>query len=316
MNRPRHQTRPNRRRGGAYILVLGVAMLLAVLGMAGMMSARVTHRQATVGSSATDAMRLAESAVELALHEMAGDPGWRDNHASGEWAAPKPIGGGSVWYALVDVGDGDLANDPDDPVRIYGRAERGGSARIIRADVDVSTVEGVVGLTNGGFESGTAPWFTYQDSGVVMPWTTAPHGGSQNVIVTGRASPQTSLAQDVTDQLQNGQSYNLRAYVQTVHFWGATVVGLAIESDDGPDQQFTVTGPAGVLPIWGEVSGTVTPTWDGELLQAYFFVQYTESNVDFMVDDASMSAEAASTFEVDHGSWRRVLVQDAPALSD
>lgn len=315
MSKPDHIARPSRRRGGAYILVLATAMLLAVLGTAGMMSARVTHRQAAVGSDATGVVRLAESAVELALYELSHDPDWRTNYTSSEWTAPTTIDGAGVQYVLVDVGDGDLSDDANDPIRVYGRAERDGVARVVSADVTVGSEGGTISLSNGGFESGGSPWFTYNGFGVMAIWNFAPHGGSQNLVLTSRSSSQASLAQDVTDQVENGQAYHLEAYVQMTGSSRPMVVGLAIKTDSGFDQEFTVDGWSGVMPSWNEVSGTVTPAWDGELLQAYFFVRYAEGNTDFAVDDASISVEAASTFAVERGSWRRVLAEEAPDTS-
>ena len=121
---------PDRRRGSVYILVLGMATLVTVAGLSVLTFARLKGREILWANNSKEARVLAEAAVEWALTKLAADINWRTTYTNGVETAPVPLGNGTISFKLVDEADGDLANVPTDPVRIYGIGRAGAATRI------------------------------------------------------------------------------------------------------------------------------------------------------------------------------------------
>jgi hypothetical protein len=118
------------RRGSAYVMVLGVATLVAVIGMGVLLAARVGTRMTVDGNDAVEADALAASAVEQALTLINADPGWRSRYGSGKDNGPYPLGRGTITWKVVDEFDGDLANNANDVTRLYGTGSVGRARRV------------------------------------------------------------------------------------------------------------------------------------------------------------------------------------------
>src|SRR5690349_17468631 len=78
---------PRARRGGAYILVLGVALLVTVIGAGALLATRVSGKEARTYTDWEEAGTLAQSAVEQAIaclnQQIAANPGtWRNAYTS------------------------------------------------------------------------------------------------------------------------------------------------------------------------------------------------------------------------------------------
>ncbi len=107
-----------RRRGSVYVFVLTTAMLISVIGLSAIAISRINTRSQTSKRQA-DAMALAASAVEAAVTVINLDPGWRFTHQNGVETPPIDFGPGTISWKLVDP-DGNLGDDPTDPVSILG----------------------------------------------------------------------------------------------------------------------------------------------------------------------------------------------------
>lgn len=119
------------RRASAYVLVLGVSMMVTVIGLSALMVARTNTRMVTQGNDWSQAWFLAMSATEHALTVLdIQEATWRSTYASGETAQQHDFGGGSFRWVLVDEADGDLGNDDTEPVRLYGIGEVGEARRV------------------------------------------------------------------------------------------------------------------------------------------------------------------------------------------
>jgi hypothetical protein len=121
------------RRGSVYILVLGTGMLLTVVGLSVLTLARLNGRTILWANNSKEARVLAEAAVEWALTKLADDANWRTTYTNGVETAPVALGHGTISFKLVDEIDGNLANIPTDPVRIYGSGRAGAATRIYSA---------------------------------------------------------------------------------------------------------------------------------------------------------------------------------------
>lgn len=122
------------RRGGVYVVVLGIATLLTVAGMGVMLSTRAELTAATRDEEWKEAGDLAFSATELAISTInsrgtASPTGWRSLYTSGQVAFTGTLGRGTIRWVLVDEDDGDLANDYSQRIRLYGIGKVGSTTR-------------------------------------------------------------------------------------------------------------------------------------------------------------------------------------------
>ncbi len=124
------------RRGSVYVAVLGVALIVAVIGISSVHVARVETRQAVALDEMARARLAAQSGVECVLAKIKSDPNWRQTNGNGVTNLVSNLAGAlslsgssptSFDYTLTDT-DGDLNDSLDDAVtlRCVGRA---GSAR-------------------------------------------------------------------------------------------------------------------------------------------------------------------------------------------
>ncbi len=105
------------RRGSAYILVLSVSMIVAVIGISGLMVSRIEQRSASASSDMTAARTHAVAAVEMGLFAIEADPlNWRESFDSGNLPTDMPIAGGTLTLLATDPVDADLTNNAADPV--------------------------------------------------------------------------------------------------------------------------------------------------------------------------------------------------------
>ena len=129
--------------GSVYLAVLGAAMLVALIGISGVLVNRVQYRIAEAGEGAAEAQLLARAAIELAIHRVADNPGWRGTYQHDQWTTPQTLGTGTVEFKLRDD-DGSLLDNPEDPVRIIGRGQVGNAMRMtsILLKMDATHLQG------------------------------------------------------------------------------------------------------------------------------------------------------------------------------
>ncbi len=114
-----------RRRGTAYVLVMGIALIVTVLGVGSLLAARSYQRATTAAADWEEAGTLAFSATEQAVANLsaraaASPTGWRAAYTSGTSAFTASLGRGTVSWTLVDETDGNLSADYLRPFRVYG----------------------------------------------------------------------------------------------------------------------------------------------------------------------------------------------------
>ena len=130
-----------RRRGTVYVVVIGVATTVSLIGMSGLMVARLQMRRAAEANAWTEAGDLALSGIELGITRVNAAANWRTSFQNNVEITPIAIGGGTVSFKLVDAalglagGDGNLANNGFDPVRLYGIGRVGKTVRVYSAQL-------------------------------------------------------------------------------------------------------------------------------------------------------------------------------------
>src|SRR3954462_12955055 len=119
--------RSSPRQGGVYIVVLGSAMIIALLGMCALIGQRIENRLVVASTDIRQAQLNANTAVELATLAMKQDTNWRTTYSNGNWFTNRSTGIGSCTANVVDPIDANLANGADDPVVITGIGYSGGA---------------------------------------------------------------------------------------------------------------------------------------------------------------------------------------------
>ena len=122
----------NRRRGSAYITVLGTAVAITVIGLSGIMVSRIRLRRAEAANDFATARAYARSAVEMGFYRIENNDDWRSTFASGVWEADKTIGDGTYTLIGVDPADNNLADNDLEPVELTGVGRRGAATFQLR----------------------------------------------------------------------------------------------------------------------------------------------------------------------------------------
>lgn len=131
MKRSIHQ-----RQASAYLLVLGVSMLVMIVGYSGLTVLRIQHRQASAVNDTAQARELARSAIDLGLMMMAMSSDWRSSYTNGGWADSIELNGGTLSLDVVDPADGDLTDDPCQSVQLTGTGYFGVARQMLRVTLD------------------------------------------------------------------------------------------------------------------------------------------------------------------------------------
>lgn len=114
------------RRGSSYLLVLTVSMIIALIGLSGLIAARIDHKIATNTSDATEARIYALAAIEMGIFAIDADPlNWRSAFHGGALPVNMPIGSGTLTLVVVDPLDNDLLNNPTEPIVMTGIGAKG-----------------------------------------------------------------------------------------------------------------------------------------------------------------------------------------------
>lgn len=125
-----------RRRGGIYVAVLGVAMLVGVIGLAASASVRVQRRAVGMEHQIAQARENALTGAELALAAIWRDPLWRQDAFQAAITAPFLLPSGRAEVApIVDPVDGNVGNRPTDPIVITSAGIVGSARQVVAVDV-------------------------------------------------------------------------------------------------------------------------------------------------------------------------------------
>lgn len=123
------------RRGTIYVVVMGVAATVSLIGMSGLMVARLQLRRAAEANAWTEAGDLALAGIELGIARISANATWRTTYTNNTETAPISMGSGTFTFKLVDAalgitgGDGNLNNNAYDPVRLHGIGRVGNTVR-------------------------------------------------------------------------------------------------------------------------------------------------------------------------------------------
>lgn len=124
------------RAGGVYIVVLGTALIVSVLGMSTLVLQRLQSRQLSATGDMRQAQLNAEAAVELALLAIQTESDWRTARTNGRWFTARNTGQGHCSADVIDPLDNNLADDDQEPVIIVGIGNSGLAEQRLQVTVD------------------------------------------------------------------------------------------------------------------------------------------------------------------------------------
>ncbi|MCC6971668.1 MAG: hypothetical protein IT434_15765 [Phycisphaerales bacterium] len=129
MTRDRRNSAPSRR-GSAYVLVLGAAMIVAMIGVGGAIASRTARRAAQLDSDGAALNHAALGALRAAAGNAQNTIAWR---AAAKAAAPLSLTVDGIAVSAVgsDPDDADLSNDLFDRVTLVATASKGQARRIV-----------------------------------------------------------------------------------------------------------------------------------------------------------------------------------------
>ena len=121
----RRRVQPNRRGAAIYIVVLGTALLVSLLGLSALLAKRVQRRMAEDAADVAEARLYAQAAVEMGMVRIENNSAWRTAFPNGVWEADQAIASGTYTLHGVDPTDADLTDSIDDPVVLTGIGFKG-----------------------------------------------------------------------------------------------------------------------------------------------------------------------------------------------
>jgi len=292
------------RKGSVYVYVLSVALLITGIGLSSLWAMRAERRIAGVGEAVVQARIAAGSFLDVALLRIANNPSWRSAYTHDVWVADETVDNVSYTFKLVDEQDADLANDDTQPARLYARATVGDAVRIysvlLEANEDGTYASSLLG--NGDMEGGVTPWSSMECDLEID--ANEPHGGAACLWAKNRGGQWDGPRQDIAGQITEGVTYETEVWVKLKDF--SEDVRLVLWMDTSLDYYPVYYAQASAGTTWTQVGGTIAPTWEGELLAAYWEVETASSSQEFKIDDALIKP-VRSVFVVPR-SWRREVL--------
>ncbi|MBP7933286.1 MAG: hypothetical protein KA354_01445 [Phycisphaerae bacterium] len=126
------RARRTARRGVAvYILVLGVATILAMTGFTLLSVARANHRIHDSLQKSLQAQCVAQAGIEKAFNYMYANPTWRQTMPNGNWFTNQAFGAGEYAVRATDS-DGSLADDEGDALTLTSSGRVGDAAHKVK----------------------------------------------------------------------------------------------------------------------------------------------------------------------------------------
>jgi hypothetical protein len=137
-----------------YVLALGASTLVAIAGLSVVALTRAQGRADDAARDSGLASVHAQAGVELAAVLVNSTDDWRTRFAHNVPIEPFTIDRASVTLLLSDEADGDLANDPSQPVRVTAVARIGSATRALSARLTPSGGAGLDVLRAAAFAGG------------------------------------------------------------------------------------------------------------------------------------------------------------------
>ncbi len=300
--RCRQRRRSSRRRGTIYLAILSIALIVAAIGGSALVLARGQLRLSTMNESAVRADILGQSTLDLAGFYFA-RIAWRSVLNNDTWTSLFNVGGATVTVKVVDELDGSLLNDANQPVRLYAKAICGDAVRIYSLRLQPRIAPNL--LANADMEQAATNWSTQYCS--ISSRTDTPHGGTTYLYVYNRTYYYGAAIQTLGTALRNGATYAFDGWVRMD--WGTASVRPVFKVTSSGDGTTYFSGnDVTVGTSWTRVQTTITPTWNGTLSSASFYVDTASGTTPFSIDDLKLIDTDEPTLVPVTGTLRREIL--------
>lgn len=115
------------RRASVYLMALGSAMLVTIIGVGAVLAVQVRQDGVQAANDFVAARFLAQSAVDQGLLILATESDWRTSYTNGAWLSKIALGDGRLTLLGQDPDDDDLADDGADSLILTGMGACGKS---------------------------------------------------------------------------------------------------------------------------------------------------------------------------------------------
>ena len=288
-----------RRAGSVYLLVLATTTLVAVLGISGLMAARLERVGTTLGADAAAAGALAHAGLAAAAHRLGHDAAWAAAPGTG-WTTPLTLGEGAYSIRVTE----DAYRPGVHAVRV--RAVVGRSVRVLQAKVREPPRLGPELLLNAEFEEGLFPSEGRGSDGVEITRVRTPQ---RVVAVEDRDDPGDGIQQELRTPLVPDATYRVSVRVRLPAGPDTVRVGL--------ERETTFVGAATFAQglggeSWAEVSAEVSPPLGSGGVER-FFVRTENDKKKLQIDRISLRRVLAPVAgEALPGSFGWVADDDPP----
>jgi len=159
-----------RRRGSAYIIILGSAMIVTVIGLSAIVATRIQIRNANWISDIVKARTCSQTGVQWALLKISTDPDWRTHYPNGQWVTGRGIDDGTFRVWVTDASDGDLTDSQYDGVTVKVAGYTGDARQLIQLELaaDLRPLEALSTCLHAASD------IEIKDSGSVLTFAGAP----------------------------------------------------------------------------------------------------------------------------------------------
>lgn len=150
------------RRGTAYVVAVGIGLMVAAIALGGMSVARSRAAANKLRNDEVQARTVARSAIELARATIKSDSSWRANHSNGTWLAGGSLQDASIDFSVTNSA-GALNRSELDSVVVLADATVGLSRQRLSVQLDAKTVPLnclAIPLTVGGAINATSSTIT------------------------------------------------------------------------------------------------------------------------------------------------------------
>jgi len=298
------------RRGVTYLLFLGVATVVMLIGLIAVSFTRAEIRRAVQSSRSEKARSHALAAVNQALLQIYTNDTWRSTTPEDTWSTQQAIGTGSFDWKLVDETGGGLATSIGAPVRVYGRGTEGDAVWVYSVLVNPPPTEASVAagrtdlITNGDFTTDrTDGWTGVYCSLGTTSGEPRSDDGKPMMVVKNRTSTTGGPQQVLATPLVSGQTYAFRCELRLESGADTMWIGLWLATSEG-GFGIEFANPS-VTTDWATVTAYVTPIWDGDLTSAHIAIGTDTVTDDFYVDAVTLVPQASVTIGPVAGTWTR-----------
>lgn len=254
----------HRRRGTIYIITLGSSLIVAVMGLAAMKSVSVQREQAENVAESFQAQLNARTGLDFAMLRIESNSDWRTQFANGTWTAQTTALDGTYQITVTDPVDGDLTDDPLDPVIVTSTGVMGDAVQKLQFQLEPAKF-GIAAL-QGGLSAGNdlifdAAMVTSDFRFTLNRDAIARNSAVVNADVEAAGVISTFTGGQFTGTTTTSGDWPRQMPDTSTVFDHYTTNGTTIDIDDIPDldagvldngQIVNTTGP------WGNAGGTVS----------------------------------------------------------